>query len=184
MVEFSGIEFRHVDNRVMSLRLVQLGLTGAAMFSADGQGAAAVGGALQEAGAGRARQLPPRDAREPRHRRARRSKRSKPRARRRAGRDRVAHGDHDAQPASPTGEVDLARFSEPRRRAGAPRQTVLISDYFEYYRLAAYLVRYTKQQIGLAMGARSLVELFDEPYYAPARRRHPRSRSAGCSRTT
>ena len=36
MVEFSGIEFRHVDNRVMSLKLVQLGLTGAAMFAADG----------------------------------------------------------------------------------------------------------------------------------------------------
>ncbi len=36
MIEFSGIEFRHVDNRVMSLRLVQLGLSGAAMFAADG----------------------------------------------------------------------------------------------------------------------------------------------------
>ncbi len=36
MVEMSGIEFRHVDNRVMSLKLVQLGLTGAAMFAADG----------------------------------------------------------------------------------------------------------------------------------------------------
>jgi len=31
MVEFSGIEFRHVDNRVMSLMLVQLGLSGAAI---------------------------------------------------------------------------------------------------------------------------------------------------------
>ena len=37
MIEFSGIEFRHVDNRVMSLKLVQLGLTGAAMFGADGE---------------------------------------------------------------------------------------------------------------------------------------------------
>ena len=36
MVEFSGIEFRHVDNRLMSLELVRLGLTGAAMFAADG----------------------------------------------------------------------------------------------------------------------------------------------------
>ena len=37
MIEFSGIAFRHVDNRVMSLRLVQLGLSGAAMFSATGE---------------------------------------------------------------------------------------------------------------------------------------------------
>ena len=37
MVEFSGIEFRHVDNRIMSLKLVQLGLSKAAMFNSDGQ---------------------------------------------------------------------------------------------------------------------------------------------------
>jgi hypothetical protein len=32
MLEFSGIEFRNVDNRIMALKLVQLGLSGAAMF--------------------------------------------------------------------------------------------------------------------------------------------------------
>ncbi|MGN6135668.1 MAG: TonB-dependent receptor, partial [Aureliella sp.] len=37
MIEFKGIAFRHVDNRVMSLRLVQLGLSDAAMFSASGE---------------------------------------------------------------------------------------------------------------------------------------------------
>jgi hypothetical protein len=37
MIEFHGIAFRHVDNRVMSLRLVQLGYTDAAMFSATGE---------------------------------------------------------------------------------------------------------------------------------------------------
>ena len=45
-------------------------------------------------------------------------------------------------------------------------KTVLISDYFEYYRLAAYLARYTKKKIGITMGAASLCELFDEKYYA------------------
>ena len=45
-------------------------------------------------------------------------------------------------------------------------KTVLISDYFEYYRLAAYLARYTKKKIGITMGAASLRELFDEKYYA------------------
>jgi hypothetical protein len=44
-------------------------------------------------------------------------------------------------------------------------KTVLISDYFEYYRLAAYLARYTKEKIGITMGAGSLCELFDEKYY-------------------
>src|ERR1700688_3613809 len=37
MIEFAGIEFRHVDNRVMSLKLVQLGLSGAAMFGPTGE---------------------------------------------------------------------------------------------------------------------------------------------------
>ncbi len=37
MIEFSGIAFRQVDNRVMSLRLVQLGLSNAAMFAASGE---------------------------------------------------------------------------------------------------------------------------------------------------
>ncbi|MFK8020272.1 MAG: hypothetical protein AB8B86_10915 [Pseudomonadales bacterium] len=36
MVEFSGAAFKAVDNRVMTLQLVQQGFTGAAMFAADG----------------------------------------------------------------------------------------------------------------------------------------------------
>src|SRR3569623_1590819 len=36
MIEFSGIEFRQVDNRLMSLKLVQVGLSGAAMFDPRG----------------------------------------------------------------------------------------------------------------------------------------------------
>src|SRR5205814_1893781 len=37
MIDFAGIEFRRVDNRVMSLKLVQLGLSGAAMFGPSGE---------------------------------------------------------------------------------------------------------------------------------------------------
>ena len=37
MIEFSGPAFAHVDNRLMSLKLVQNGLTNAAMFTADGE---------------------------------------------------------------------------------------------------------------------------------------------------
>src|SRR5262249_53841683 len=35
MIELSGIEFRNVDNRIMALKLVQLGLSGAAMFGSN-----------------------------------------------------------------------------------------------------------------------------------------------------
>ena len=37
MVEFSGAAFQDVDHRVMSLRLVEFGLSQAAMFSASGE---------------------------------------------------------------------------------------------------------------------------------------------------
>ena len=60
-------------------------------------------------------------------------------------------------------------------------KTVLISDYFEYYRLAAYLARDT-ERIGITMGVPSLCELFDEKYYAQLDGGILES-SAGCSRT-
>ena len=43
--------------------------------------------------------------------------------------------------------------------------TVLISNYFEYYRLTSYFRRYTKEMIGVAMGINNLLEIFDEKYY-------------------
>ena len=44
-------------------------------------------------------------------------------------------------------------------------KTVLISDYSEYYRLAAYLGRQTNEPIAVTMGAQSLHDLFTEQYY-------------------
>jgi len=43
---------------------------------------------------------------------------------------------------------------------------VMVSNYAEYYRLAAYLFRYTKEPIGVAMGMPTLQELFEEKYYS------------------
>src|SRR5437763_16501865 len=48
---------------------------------------------------------------------------------------------------------------------GTLGRTVLVSRFGEYYRLAGYLSRYTKQMIGLVMGVPSLMEIFDERYY-------------------
>jgi hypothetical protein len=64
------------------------------------------------------------------------------------------------------GEIDLKDFLARADVLAACGKNVLISDYFEYYRLAAYLSRYTKKKIGLTMGAASLLELFDDKYYA------------------
>ena len=64
-----------------------------------------------------------------------------------------------------TTEVDRRDFLARADLLAACGFTVLISDYFEYYRLAAYLAWRTKERVGIVMGAASLIELFDEKYY-------------------
>jgi hypothetical protein len=49
---------------------------------------------------------------------------------------------------------------------GTLGRTVLISDFAEYHRLAAYLSRSTRKMVGIALGARKLEGLFAESQYA------------------
>jgi hypothetical protein len=65
-----------------------------------------------------------------------------------------------------TGKIDLSDFLARADVLAAAGKTVLISDYFEYYRLAAWLTRYTTEPIALTMGVASLQDLFSEQYYA------------------
>src|SRR6185436_17864041 len=57
-------------------------------------------------------------------------------------------------------EVDRRDFLARAEVLGASGMTVLISDYFEYYRLAAYLSWRTRERIGIVMGVPSIFELF------------------------
>ncbi len=43
--------------------------------------------------------------------------------------------------------------------------TVLVSNYFEYYRLSAYFRRYTSEEIGIVLGINNLIEIFNPEYY-------------------
>ena len=63
------------------------------------------------------------------------------------------------------GVIDYKDFLDRIDLLGSLGKTVLISNYGEYYRLAAYLFRYTKKMIGLVMGVPTLQELFEEKYY-------------------
>jgi hypothetical protein len=64
------------------------------------------------------------------------------------------------------GQIDLSDFLARADVLAAVGKTVLISDYFEYYRLAAYLTRYTAEPIAIVMGVSSLLDLFQEHYYS------------------
>lgn len=62
-------------------------------------------------------------------------------------------------------DVCLEDFLSRAEAVAATGCTVMISDYTEYHRLAAYLYRYTHRPIGVAMGLATLESLFDEAYY-------------------
>ena len=48
---------------------------------------------------------------------------------------------------------------------GTLGKTVLISNFGRYYRLVAYLARYTHKRTGIVLGVPSLKEIFDEKFY-------------------
>ena len=83
---------------------------------------------------------------------------------------------HNLQSASgqAKGTIDLRDFLARADVLAACGKTVLISDYFEYYRLAAYLARYTKKKIGITMGAASLCRAVRREILRPTGRRHSR----------
>ena len=62
-------------------------------------------------------------------------------------------------------DVDRRDFLACADLLAACGMTVLVSDYFEYYRLAAYLAWRTKERVGIVLGAPSMIELFEEKYY-------------------
>ena len=44
-------------------------------------------------------------------------------------------------------------------------QSVMISNFQEYYKVVEYFSKYTKARMGLSMGVSNLVDIFDEKYY-------------------
>lgn len=163
MIKFSGPDFEGVDHRLMSLMLVQLGLSDAAMFSADGeiQQPSEVlykRPILVERGSFRPVTYVNLDMLEC----ARAQFMNDPRL---EGQEPVVLMELTMRNLMSSGEIDYHDFLARTEMLAASGATVLISDYFEYYRLAAYLGRYTNKMIGLTMGIPSLRDLFDEQYY-------------------
>jgi hypothetical protein len=64
-----------------------------------------------------------------------------------------------------TGSIDHRDFLARADTINAVGKMVLISNYAEFYKLAAYLQRYTKSCIGIVLGIPNLKELFDVKYY-------------------
>jgi len=63
------------------------------------------------------------------------------------------------------GEIDEQDFLDRAKLLCSLGQTVLISDFKEYYKLVEYFSLYTKKKIGITMGINNLIEIFDPKYY-------------------
>jgi hypothetical protein len=165
MIEFRGIEFRSVDNRLISLKLVQLGLSGAAMFGPNHEvlqpsEALYKKALLVERGSFR----PPTHVNFDMLQCALEKFRADPAV---AGKEVLPIFELTMRNLLAGGDdVDRRDFLARADLLAACGMTVLVSDYFEFYRLAAYLAWRTKERIGIVLGAPSLIELFDEKYYA------------------
>ncbi|MGH3189780.1 MAG: hypothetical protein ACRDPY_05550 [Streptosporangiaceae bacterium] len=161
MIQFRGIEFRGVDNRLMAVKLVQVGLSGVAMFGPDRE-------VLQPSEVLRKKAvLVERGSfRPPTHVNLDMLETAKAKF----AADPSVIGKPILQLTEITmrnllaggQEVDRRDFLARAELLAACGETVLITDYFDYYRLAAYIGERTTERIGIVMGVPSLIDLFDE----------------------
>ena len=164
MIKFSGPLFQSVDNRLMSLQLVSQGLTNAVMFRSDGETVQPAEvfykkALLVERGSFRPVTYATNDMLDGACRVfLQQSDCSKD--------ELVVLMEMTLENLLAGGQLNHADFLARVDILGALGRTVLISRFAEYYRLAGYLFRYTNRPIGLVMGVPSLIEIFDEKYYA------------------
>src|SRR5215831_1061996 len=163
MIQLSGPAFAGVDNRLMALQLVRGGLTEAAMFTAQGE-------AIQWA--------------EVLYNKPVLVLRGSFRPVTKATLDVLERGlEQFLQEPELKGEqpqvlmemtlrhltsdhgIDTADFLQRAETLRALGKTVLVSNFRRFHRLAAYLGRYTKRPLGIALGASNLKEIFDESFY-------------------
>ncbi|MDQ6622646.1 MAG: TonB-dependent receptor [Verrucomicrobiota bacterium] len=163
LIKFSGPAFANIDNRLMSLQLVSQGLTNAVMFTADGETVQPAEvfykkAILVERGSFRPVTYATNDM-------LTGARRIFLQECKYSESDLVVLMEMTLENLLSEGQLNHADFLARVDILGALGRTVLISKFGEYYRLAAYLSRYTNKMIGLVMGVPSLLEIFDEKYY-------------------
>jgi len=163
-INFSGPLFQNVDNRVMSMELVKNGMTEAVMFGPDGNNI-----------------LPARVL----YKKNILAIRGRFRPVTKVNEDMIdksieiiSHQENYKEEENltvfeitlsnlrtPNGEINELDFIHRATLLCSLGQTVMITNFKEYYRLAEYFSSYTDENIVLTMGVNNLVEIFDEKYY-------------------
>jgi len=163
MINFSGPNFKNVDNRLMSLQLIKNDMTDAVMFGPDGNNLlpAAVlykKNILALRGSFRPVTKVNMDM-------FQKSYDIFIREQTVEEENTVVMFEITLANLKASGEIDEQDFMDRAELLCSLGHTVLISKFQEYFRLVEYLGNYTKARIGLTMGVNNLIEIFDEKYY-------------------
>jgi hypothetical protein len=163
MIKLSGPAFAGLDNRLMSLQLVEAGLTDAAMFTAGGEVVQPSEilykkPVLVERGSFRPATKLTLDLLE----RTRDQFVQEPVVR---GQQPVVLAEMTLRSLNPSPDVGHSDFLARADILGALGFDALISRFEPHYQLAEYLANYTDRSIGLAVGLPTVRQVADEKYY-------------------
>ncbi len=163
LINFSGPDFDHIDNRLMSLQLIKNGFTDAVIFGPEGKNLLPAEllykkNILAMRGSFRPVTRVNMDMIKKGYKQFIQSKNVQKD-------DAVVLFEITLNNLLADGTLDEQDFLDRADILCSIGQTVLISNYQEYYRLVDYFAGFTKKRIGLIMGIPSLQEIFDEKYY-------------------
>jgi len=163
LINFSGPDFDHIDNRLMSLQLIKNGFTDAVIFGPEGKNLLPAEllykkNILAMRGSFRPVTRVNMDMIKKGYKQFIKSKNVQKE-------DAVVLFEITLNNLLADGTLDEQDFLDRADILCSIGQTVLISNYQEYYRLVDYFAGFTKKRIGLIMGIPSLQEIFDEKYY-------------------
>lgn len=162
-INFSGPLFSEVDNRLMSLQLVKNGMTDAVMFNPDGQNILPASilykkNILALRGSFRPVTLVNMDMYE-------KSLKMFLQENKVDEKNTLVIFEITLSNLRSEGEIDERDFMDRAELLCSLGQTVMISNFQEYYKVVEYFSNYTKARMGLALGVNNLVDIFDEKYY-------------------
>lgn len=163
MIHFEGPEFQNVDNRLMSLQLIKNGMTDAVIFGPEGKNILpaallykknilALRGSFRPATKVNIDMIKKGFGYFVDERKVDRE-------------NMVVLFEITLNNLKSEGKIDEQDFLDRAEILCSLGQTVLISNYQQYYKLVEYFTRYTEERMGLIMGVTNLRELFDERYY-------------------
>ena len=163
-INFSGPAFKDVDNRLMSLQLLKNGMTDAVMFSPDGNNVLPARALYKKnilafRGSFRPVTKVNMDMYEKSYELFINEKKVE------KEKTQVVFEITLSNLRASGGEIDEQDFMDRARLLCSLGQTVLISNFQEYYKLVEYFNLYSKNRMGLAMGINNLIDIFDEKYY-------------------